>query len=493
MGIWRRCYKWALEHRYETIAVLNGALVMMLEIVGARMIAPYFGSSVYVWTAVVGVILGGLSLGYWYGGKLADQSAGDQQLALVLLMGAGVLLVVMVVRDGLLQAVAGLKVDIRAEAVMAALILFAPANMLMGMVSPYLVKLKLTSLSSAGSSVGGLYACGTVGSIAGVFATGYWLISWLGNRELGLVVVAGLVAGSWLAAARAYWWQRLLLWSLAALELVVPAGAGAASGLRLVYDGDSAYARMRVIDYMQSGRRLRILTTDNSSAESGIYLDNLNEPAFGYIGDFVRSAQAVAPRRVLVIGAGAYTFPRMLLQRFPRAQVDVVDIDPKMDEVAGKYFGYRPDPSLRVIHQDGRTFFNQNALRYDLVFMDAFSSVTPPFQLTTREAVAHIRESLMPGGAVVVNLVSAMAGPTARFGQAEAATYKAEFSYVRIGSTGSDRRPPQDQQNLLMVAGTAGGAASMIVAKVGPLDVASREAGPVLTDNFAPVEQWTAQ
>jgi hypothetical protein len=174
-----------MRYRYELIAVLNGAIIMVLEIVGARIIAPHFGSSVYVWTAVIGVILGVLSAGYWYGGRLADRHASDRGLSLILGLAALVLLVSLLTRElslGLAETLGG---DIRLQALVAALLIFAPANFLMGTVSPYLAKLRITELSTAGSSVGGLYAAGTAGSIVGTFAAGYWLISVMGNRALG--------------------------------------------------------------------------------------------------------------------------------------------------------------------------------------------------------------------------------------------------------------------------------------------------------------------
>jgi MFS family permease len=322
--------------RYEAIALLNGALVMVLEIVGARMVAPYFGSSIYVWTAVVGVILGGLSLGYWYGGKLADRAAEDRYLALILQMAAGVLLLTLATQSVTLGTTMQAQVDLRVKAAFAALLLFLPANFLMGMVSPYLAKLRLTSLKDAGSSVGRLYAAGTVGSIVGTFASGYWLISWFGNRKLGLLVVAGLLVASWLARPAAYWWQRLVVAALTMAALLWTPGT-AWGGVRLLYDGDSSYQRLRVLEMPFEGQMVRALVTDNSSAESGISVAHPDVPAFEYIRAFLKAAEVQQPKRVLMIGGGAYVFPTLLVKRMPNVRVDVVEIDPKLDEVAAKY------------------------------------------------------------------------------------------------------------------------------------------------------------
>jgi spermidine synthase len=483
---------WAAAHRYEGIAALNGAVVMTLELVGARTIVPYFGSSIYVWTAVVGVILAGLSVGYWYGGKLADDAAEERNLALVLLVAAAVQLVVVLVRDPVLAAVAQGHVDLRLRAVSAAVVLFLPVNVLMGMVSPFLAKLKVTSLKDTGKSVGGLYAAGTVGSIAGTFACGYWLISWLGNRELGLLCVLGLLAASLAARPVAYWWARVALTGAAVTALLLPQAARAAApGVRLVYDTDSAYARIQVLEARQLGHNLRLLVTDQASAESGLYTDAPGVAAFSYVQRFLDAADVVRPKRVLLIGGGAFIFPRLLLERHPGTRVDVVDIDPKLDQVAAKYFGYRPDPRLRVFHEDGRTFLNAPApSSYDMIFMDAFNSTTPPFQLTTREAAAKLAGRLAPDGVVVMNLISAAIGPEAKFARAELATYEAQFPAVRMGPADAGAKHSARPVNLILAAGpvaslpAVGDALRLPSAKAGP--------GTVLTDDFAPVEEWTA-
>ncbi len=186
-------------YRYEIIAALSGATVMILELVGARMMAPFFGTSTYVWTAMIGVILGALSFGYWYGGRLADRGATDKGLMLILISASLVTALGLILQSQLFPLVASLRLDVRISAIISALLLFAPASALLGIVSPYVAKLKLSSLKTAGSSIGRRYAAGTIGSIVGTFLTGYWLIALLGNFTLGIVVVITLVLISFIA------------------------------------------------------------------------------------------------------------------------------------------------------------------------------------------------------------------------------------------------------------------------------------------------------
>lgn len=485
-----RLWNLILNCRYEVIAVMNGAIIMVLEIVGARIIAPQFGSSVYVWTAVIGVILAALSAGYWYGGRLADRAASDRGLSFLLILAAVVLMASLATRELSLSVAAELGSDIRLQALAASILLFAPANFVMGMVSPYLAKLKITNLATAGSSVGALYAAGTAGSIMGTFAAGYWLIALMGNRMLGLWLVVALLVASAVANWRSYIWQRLVLAGVVVLLMMAPDfGRATRDTEKLVYDGDSAYARLQVVD-VAGGARL--LLTDHTGAQSGMYPDNPNEPAFGYIRRFLEVPEVTgAPKRVLLIGGGAYTLPHLILNQYPEAKVDVVEIDPKLDELAERFFGFRPDPRVRIIHQDGRTFLNANQEVYDVIYMDAFSSLSPPFQLTTSEAVERLAESVAPEGLVVVNLISAQTGAEAGFAEAEYATYREHFDEVFVAPV-MEWAPLDYRQNLIMVAGQSRGRTRPVAERLGALKVAQPRMGRVLTDDFAPVELLTA-
>jgi spermidine synthase len=488
-----RVWGWLRAYRYELIAALNGAIMMVLEIVGARIVAPHFGSSVYIWTAVIGVILGAMSVGYWYGGKVADKGANDRGLGVILMMAAAVLLVSLVLKDASLAVATVMGTDIRLQALVAALLLFAPANFLMGMVPPYLAKLKVANVATVGVSVGRLSAAGTLGSIAGTFAAGYWLIAWMGNRTLGLWLVAALIVASLMAERRWWLWARVGMIAGVAAIIMAPELAPARAGIGTVqYDGDSAYSRWQVIDVLWGGRPARLLTTDTQAAQSGIYLDKPNEPLFGYIRRFMSVVEATGrPERVLIVGGGTYTLPKLILDKYPATRVDVVEIDPKLDEIAVRYFGYRSDPRLRVIHEDGRTFLNANKTKYDVVLMDAFSSTTPPFQLATKEAVEEVSKALVPTGVVAVNLISARTGDREAFGAAEYTTYGRVFNYVGVGPVDA-ALPAVSEQNLIMVAAHDEGRQKRVAAAVGATEQKSWATGLVMTDDFAPVEQMTA-
>lgn len=487
-----RVRKQFLEYRYELIALLVGAIIMVLEIVGARVIAPRFGSSVYVWTAVIGVILGALSVGYWYGGKMADRKATDQGLSVILVLSALVLLVSLLTREISMAIALVPGVDVRIQALAASVLMFAPVNFLMGMVSPYVAKLKISHLATAGSSVGRLYAAGTVGSIVGTFAAGYWLIALMGSRTLGLSLILGLLVASFMASHKGMLWQRLVLAAaVIGLLFTPPFERATYADIRLVYDGDSAYTRWQVVETEKEGRVSRLLISDWMVAQSGIYVDKPEEPLFDYIRAFMRVAEANGPKKVLLIGGGTYTLPMMLTNKYPDSRIDVVEIDPKLDEVATRFFDYKASERIRLVHADGRTFLNENREQYDLILIDAFSSMVPPFQLTTREAVQRLAHSLAPDGVVAVNLIGARVGELSAFTNAEYATYLDRFKNVEVMMAGS-AIAANVRQNLILIAGYEGQRVEKVKRALGSAVTSELVPGRVLTDDFAPVEQMTA-
>lgn len=471
------------RYRYELIAALSGAVVMILELVGSRLMAPYFGTSIYVWTAIIGVILGALSWGYWYGGKLADRGASDKGLMVILAMAALVVAFALLVQASVLPLVASLRLDVRISAVLSALLLLAPASALLGLVSPYVAKLRLRSLKTAGASIGRLYAAGTVGSIAGTFLAGYWLIAVFGNFTLGIMVTIALVAISFVAE-----------WRTLAAGRIIGAAAGAIilgfAATRpipgVLADTDSAYARYQVSEATNGGQKIRYLLMDNIGAQSGVIVGREQTLIFEYTQGFKAVADVYgASERVLVIGGGAYTFPGTLAAERPGTKVDVVEIDPALDRIAADYFGYRARPNLNLIHEDGRVFLNRNSSTYDLVYIDAFSSLTPPYQMTTREAAVRMKTALKDQGGLVVNIIAAPNTNDPYF-LATSATYRSLFEDMVILRV-QPRVASEYRQNLLFVMGNRD--IVKRAATLGYPDVPVPAGGQLLTDDYAPVEQ----
>ena len=470
------------SYRYEIIAALCGAVVMILELVGARMSAPFFGTSIYVWTAMIGVILGALSVGYWYGGVMADRKADDDGLMRIIFFAACTVLLTVMVQGWLLPKVADLPVDLRLQALLGAFLLFAPPALLLGIVSPYVAKLRLSSISTVGQSIGRLYAAGTLGSIVGTFLAGYWLVAWFGNHTLGLALVAVLVLVSFSATTSGWVKRRVLLAVAAVVLMLIPSSLPPG----VVADVDSAYSRYQVAERQGGDMTMRLLTTDRFSIQSAQIVGMPLVLPLEYTMSFDKALDNSDAKRVLVIGGGTYTFPSVAAAKDPKRRVTAVEIDPTLNDIARKYFAYEDRPNLEIINQDGRTYLNglsENS--FDIVFLDAFSSLTPPYQLTTFEAAQLVSRALSQRGVAVANVVGSPEDDS--FTSAMYSTYRKVFRHVAAYPVfpGSD---PNMRQNILFIM-TDDAAAADCYRTVfdAPLPIASD--GMILTDDFAPVEQ----
>ena len=464
---------------------------MIIELVGVRFIAPDFGTSIYVWTAIIGVILGALAFGYWYGGRLADKSATDEGLMVIFLLASVAWLASVWLRDSILELAGAMPGGLRGQAFVASLLLFAPVSALLGMVSPYLVKLKLVNLKTAGRYVGGLYAAGTVGSIAGTFAAGYWLIPLFNSRAVGWAMVFALLGISLLAQRRKLLIHRLIVAVAAVLLLVMPTQSSSNSGV--IYDGDGLYSRYQVIDGRYHGRPVRHLVTDKFTLQSSIYIGDPYTPVLDYSTRMDEVIVQSQPRRMLLIGGGSYTLAQLAVLKNPKVTVDVVEIDPMLDELAVKYFSFKPDKRIKIIHEDGRTFLNKLETKYDLIVMDAFSSQFPPFQLTTVEVLEKIKESLTPGGLVMANIISAAEGPEAGFLQAQYLTYQEVFSKA-VAFQATPGANKAARLNVILLAAEDNNLSEYQKPEEGRVFLSINTShSKVLTDDFAPVEALTAR
>jgi predicted membrane-bound spermidine synthase len=165
----------------EIVVFITGAIVMIYEIIGSRILAPYIGTSTYVWTSLIGVILGSLSLGYWLGGRMADRQPNLKLLSAVLFISSTLVTITILLQEIVLFGLAVASIRLELKAVIAALVLFAPASILFGLVTPYAVRLRMIDVQDAGKTVGRLYALSTVGSILGTFAAGFFLLPFVGS------------------------------------------------------------------------------------------------------------------------------------------------------------------------------------------------------------------------------------------------------------------------------------------------------------------------
>lgn len=478
----------------EFVVFICGAMVMVLELIGSRIMAPYVGTSLVVWTGLIGTVLGCLSLGYYLGGHLADKKPTLQQLGLIIL-GAALLIGSMVLyKEEFLSILARTFTDIRWQTLIGAIILFGAPSVLLGMVSPYAVRLKLQTLTSTGTTVGTLYALSTIGSIVGTFAAGFFLIMWLGSTNILLLISAILILTSLLL----FWPGWKVLTALAAfLTTTVASNYHQATVLATAgyITTDTQYSKVLIYEHTQANKRIREMILDDSR-NSAMYLEN-DELVYTYT-KYYRLADHFVPtiNRGLVIGGAGYSYPKDFLTHHPDTLLDVVEIDPTLTDLAKKYFRLPNDPRLTIFHEDGRTYLNRTTQKYDAIYGDAYhNSLTVPYQLTTKEALGRMYGALEDDGVLILNLISAFEGTGSSFLQAEYATAKSIFPHVYLFQI--QDIAPTSLQNVILIA---------IKSDEEPLwesdnpelrdYLASRKEyspaadTPILTDDYAPVDQY---
>lgn len=479
----------------EFVVFCCGAAVMVLEIVGARILAPFLGTSVVVWTGLIGVVMAALALGYWQGGRIADRRPSARALSVVILLAGLLTAATAATKALLLGFLISHGLGPRLGVIAAALLLFAPAAGLLGMVAPFAVRLSLRDAATVGATAGRLYALSTVGSIVGTFAAGFILVATLGSTTILLVTAVFLVAVS-LIACRADIKAKAVVVAaivLCGLWVIVQDAMLAEAGVR---DVDTAYGRVLVYQGLDpiANRPIRVMTTGPSRYQSAMYLDAPDELALDYTRFFsIGLDMAPAAPRVLVIGGGAYSFPRHVLAARPEAAVTVVELDPGVTQLAREHFGLRPHPGLTILHEDARMVINRAGGPYDLIYLDAFGTdYAPPFHLVTKEAAKRLHNLLAPDGTVIVNAIGALDGDGSRFINALAATFAAVFDSVALYPLGS--AGGEEAQNIMLIARNrpgpmpVGNNTEMRRFLDRRLDAATVAGGRVLTDDHAPVE-----
>lgn len=391
--------------RFGAVAFVIGFCLLAYELVAARLLAPYIGSSIYVWTSVIGVIILALSLGYAFGGWLADRRVRQADISFLLLFSAAGAVATLLGYGVILDAIIYSITDPRLQGLVASVVLFAPTSFMLGSISPYLARLSVRSIKTTGRVVAALGAINSIGGISGTLITGFILFGYFGSKEILVLLIALLVATSWAISSREYVLER----SVITVALIGLAALGLAPRLSaaLLADIDTPTARYVVSEVTGGEEPFRVLITGPGAWQSGAFADGSNRLVFWYtraIADVVRQA----PKRdnILILGGGALSMPRYFADTYPEAHITVIEIDPELRGIAKEHFFYKARPNIEIINQDARAFLNKNDKKYDVVIVDAFSDRTVPLSLTTKEYVHSLARATRPGSVVAVNIIA---------------------------------------------------------------------------------------
>ena len=518
-----------------------GAVNLGLEIVASRVVAPYFGNSLTVWGALIGVVLTGLSIGYWVGGIIADRRPTPLLLVGVMILGAVAVLLVPVIDGPVLNTIVDWDPGPSWNPIVAAAALFGPSSIILACVTPIAVRLRADQLANLGRTAGRLFSVSTAGSIAGTFAASFWLVPTYGTQQLIAVGAAALLAVAALFALS----ERLFAPAFGAIAVTIVAllvgstlttKAGSTlsrseaqnwspafrrqgletgpraddyAGLKVRFQKDTQYHRLAVVDDEADGKRyLRF----DASYQSGMSIADPLATEFRYT-DYFHLARLYNPdaKRILLIGLGGGSVPKRWQSDFPGMTMDVVELDPVVVDVARKYFALDNDSRVRVTTKDGRIFLADAKpdQKWDAIFLDAYYSDGLPFHLATSEFFDLARRHLTDNGVIAMNAIGAVTGPNSKLFRSVFRTLQGVYPTVYVHPVAEDALTGSEQVRNLLVVATGGPAITEeeLGRRYGELLVTNPKvpdlAGPItnrwdlpiqindvpeLTDDFAPTD-----
>jgi spermidine synthase len=432
---------------------------LILELVAGRILAPFIGVSLYTWTSIIGVVLAGISLGNYLGGRIADRWPDRRTLGVLLVAGGLASLAILPLINIATAIPTGELVDpnnrlggilpldratlLISRIVLITTLIFFPPSLVLGMVSPVVIKLTLRDLAQTGGLVGKVYALSTLGAILGTFATGFVLVQLLGTRMIvfgvGIVLlVMAVLFGDLFRVRRA---AAPLVAALLLVVVLVPAhnvrayncGPDVECVQRATQDGwdqasqsgclrETAYYCIRVANDPASSDHgtVKELILDHL-VHSYNSLQDPNYLQYGYIRVYAEVADMLAQRspdrslRVLYIGGGGYTLARHIEATYPNARQEIMEIDPGVTQTVYEDLGVDPAATnITTYNVDGRLMANQlvqrEAGQYDLIIGDAFNDLSIPYHLTTREFDQELKRLLKPGGFYLALVIDKLIG-----------------------------------------------------------------------------------
>ncbi len=492
-----------MKNSLVILVFISGMTSLALEMCASRLLGAFFGTSLFIWAGLIGLILIYLTVGYFLGGYIADRHPSPQLLCIITAVAALSISLLPFISQSVLTwsitAIEQVSVSVFVSSLFGTILLFAVPVTLLGLVSPFAIRLVTKEVKQSGRVSGSLYAISTLGSILGAFLPVLWLIPTFGVRRTLLIFGVLLFAAS-LWGLRWRWRPAFLL-----VLIAVALPLGPLKDIPgLIYEQESLYNYIQVVQLPDGTRELML---NEGDAIHSVYYPDPHRVLTGWYWDYFLSAPYFNPgfkpqqlHRVGIIGLAAGTIAHQFTAVYGPVPIDGVEIDPSIISVGQKYFNMN-EPNLHVYVQDGRTFIDTTHEQYDVIAVDAYQQPYIPFQLTTREFFSAIRSHLSPTGVVVLNT-----GHTAhdyRLVQAFVNTMSTVFGSVytfnvpgtintEVMATVQRTSVNTFRQNMEQFAPSSimGQVASEVLPVV---TQAHSDGGLVFTDDRAPIEQITDQ
>ena len=417
---------------YGFTIFISSAILLVLEIVAGRLIAPYVGVSIYSWTSIIGVILAGLSLGNWLGGRWADRGGNETGVGIVLLLAAIFSFASLLMLTLVAPVLQNSQLDLISASFLYVLTMFFVPAVLLGIITPLLTTLALRLDTRIGHIVGRMHALAALGSILGTFITGYWLVQYFGTRMviMGSAVCLVVLATPFLRKIRIV--QTVIL-------IVMGVGTVAVTQVRNGFSNpcqwETNYFCLRVVDassYEYGTAKALILDHLMHGINHKKKPELLISPYVHAMDEIVRihfSAQKDSRLRYFFAGGGAYTQPRAVKAMYPQAHVTVAELDHQVTAVAQQAL-YVNTNAMQVIHHDARAVLQTTQDHYDVVVTDAYHDISVPYHMVTQEFAQAVKRKLTPEGLYLINIIDIF--PDAKLVKSLVKTLQLEFRYVDV-------------------------------------------------------------
>lgn len=428
------------------VAFGSGAAVMSMELIVSRILTPVFGSSTYTWGSLIGVVLAGLSLGYFLGGKISDRDPKFRKICSIIFSAGLYIVFIPFIAPGILEFTLNTLPQNQFSSLFAIFAFVFFPTVLLGFVSPYVIKLGTVSLHKVGNVSGNLYSISTIGSIVGTFLTIFVLIPTIDVRTVLFGLGIALMIISLLGLKK-----LPIILTVAVIIILFTPSSAIVTGLMphtgtVILETETQYSHLDVVD--SDNKRTLYL---NGLKHSQMDKNNPNDLLITYTKYF-HLGNLFNPQleKILFVGGGGFSGPKNFLESYPDSLIDVVEIDSKVIDVAKKYFSLRDNSRLQIFNEDARTFLVNSDEKYDLIILDAYAADYVPFHLLTQEYFQILKEHLEPRGVIISNLLGTIEGDTSDLPRSVYKTMKGSFSTVYVFTTADNNLGLV--QNLIFVA-----------------------------------------
>lgn len=489
--------------RYEILLFAINAIYMILELIASRLLTPYFGSSNLVWTSVIGIILLSSSMGNFIGGKLADKDNIKKNLKMIILFTGISILVIPLIQINVLSQVSTIITSLKIGAIISTILLFFIPSMLIGLISPIVVKLKVKNVENVGNVSGMISAIATIGSLVGTFIGGFYLVPMIGSKQLLYILAVVTLLLSILVEKEK---KKNIIINIMNITLclicvvcfiysIIQNESNIKSmvnnELNVLANFDTRYGNVKIANVKSNDDIVRVLMV-GKGFESVSYIDDekKNELYSEYTKyyDLIFNAN-IDINNVMMIGGAGYSYPKYYLNKYEDKNIDVIEIDEGITELAKKYFFLQNiieennnSSRINLICNDGRVYLNSNTKKYDAILNDAFTGSCPVATLTTIEAAKLIHNSLNENGVYLTNIVGSLDGENSKFLKAEVNTLHQVFKNVYVVPCNINENETNYPHNNMIVASDD----DILLENTTKLNILENEY--VLTDNFCPVD-----